>query len=228
MMPMRKAEETSKRPSLSDDEVPDFQLTHGRAMWVLAELGFAVGVSESTFNHYIKSLRKLGVPFRRNEPGLHNGKLARYSYDHLMELSLALFLRVYGWLPDPVLTGLIQFRQELYPIYRRAYAESRSGKGSQIRVYGPDHSSFRMTGLYLDLRIHYSGGQLVAFGPPCALTPFEALRGIATADVPARTNIPVNLSLLAARLVECADKAPYIRRGPLPKASSTDSARADA
>jgi hypothetical protein len=191
-------------------------------MWVLVELGFAAGVSGTTFNHYIKSLRKLGVPFKRNEPGLSGGKLAHYSYDHLMELSLALFLRVYGWLPDPVLSGIIRFRKELYPIYRKAYAASRSGKGSQIRVHGPNHASFKMTGLYLDLQIHYSGGQLVEFGPPKELTPFEALREIVTADGPARTTIPVNLSMLAARVVECAAKAPDIRRGPSRKARPAD------
>jgi hypothetical protein len=230
-MAPRKAEKTVQAPQRSGDAVPEFHLTHGRAIWVLSELGFAVGVSDTTFNHYIKSLRKLGVPFKRNEPGLHSGKLARYSYDHLMELSLALFLRVYGWLPDAILSGLIQFRQELYPIYRQAYLQSLVGEGYAIRVSGSDRATFRMTGLYLDLQIHYSGGQLVEFGPPRALTPFEALRELAAADAPARNNVPVNLSLLAARLVDCAARAPRIRRGPLPREKrslSTDVSAHDA
>jgi hypothetical protein len=32
-----------------------------------------------------------------------------------------------------------------------------------IRMHGLNHASFRMTGLYLDLQIHYFGGQLVGF-----------------------------------------------------------------
>ncbi|MDR3534394.1 MAG: hypothetical protein P4L90_28005 [Rhodopila sp.] len=181
-------------------------------MWVLAELGFSDGVSPTTFNYYIKSLRKLGIPFKWNKGGLGSRKLAHYSYDHLMELSLALLLRVYGWLPDPVISGLVRYRQDLSHIYNRAYTESRIGAGSPTHVHGPNRATFRMTGLYLDLQIHYSGGKLVEFGPPKELTPFEALQAFAVADMSARTHLPLNLSALSVRVVECAQNVPNIRK----------------
>jgi hypothetical protein len=222
MMQARQSKDTGGRSLPSSHEVPDFELTHGRVLWVLKELGFAAEVSGTTFNYYIKSLRKLGIPFKRNETGLGSGKLARYSYNHLMELSLALLLRVYGWLPDPVLEGLIQCRKDLYPIYGKAYTEGRIGMGSLIRVYGLNRMAFKMTGIYLDLQIHYSGGRLVTFGPPKALSPFEALQAFATADVSARTHLPVNLSALAIRVVDCAQNAPDIRRGQANKRSCSN------
>src|SRR5271170_88620 len=106
---------------VTSDLVPDIQLTHGRAVWVLQAMGFGAGVTPLTFNHYIKSLRKLGVPFAHGEGGTGSRRTVRYSYNHLMELCLALTLRVYGTLPDPVLAGIIQYRQELRELYRRAY-----------------------------------------------------------------------------------------------------------
>jgi hypothetical protein len=221
MEPPRKVGAACERPPPLAGEVPDFQLTHGRAVWVLAELGFSGGVSPTTFNYYIKSLRKLGIPFKWNKGGLGSRKLAHYSYDHLMELSLALLLRVYGWLPDPVLEGLMRYRQDLYYIYKKAYTESQIGAGSPTHVHGPNRAAFTMTGIYLDLQIHYSGGKLVDFGPPRELTPFEALQAFAVADAPARTHLPLNLSALSVQLVKCAQNVPNIRKGarskrPLP------------
>ena len=102
------------RARLTSELVPDIGLTHGRAVWVLETLGFSTGIGDAAFHHYIKSLRKLGIPFRRGEPGLSGGKLARYSYNHLMELGVALTLRVYGSLPDAVAEGLIESRKQLY------------------------------------------------------------------------------------------------------------------
>jgi len=215
MMAAKKVKHNDERPRPLGDEALAFRLTHGRAMWVLTELGFAAGASNKTFNYYIKSLRKFGVPFGRNEDRRQSRQLAHYSYDELMELSLALILRVYGWLPDPVLTGLVRFRRELNSIYREAYIESQIAVGCQIRVCGPSRTSFRMTGLYLDLQIRYSGGRLIDFGPPKALTPYEALHTFAIADVSARTHLPLNLSALALQIVDSAQRAPDIRRGPV-------------
>jgi hypothetical protein len=71
-----------------------------------------------------------------------------------------------------------------------------------------------MRGLFLDLQINFSGGALVSFGPPRLLTPAEALATFAECDLAARAFLPVNLSLLAERVVALALRAPAIRRGP--------------
>ena len=52
------------------------QMTHGQVLWVLSECGFSASVTPETFNYYIKSLRKLGIPFVRGETGLMSGRLA--------------------------------------------------------------------------------------------------------------------------------------------------------
>lgn len=209
---------------VTSDLVPDLQLTHGRSLWVLSHMGFATGVTPVTFNHYVKSLRKLGVPFAHGEIGSGSGKPVRYSFNHMMELSLALTLRVYGTLPDPVLEGLVQYRHALYALYRRAYIEYASGLGMPVKVGAPGRAEFEMSGVYLDLRIRFGGGRLFAFGPPRLLSPFEALRLFAKLDTPGRAHLPLNLSSLAISLVECAEAAPAIRRGPLPRQRESDHA----
>lgn len=202
---------------LTSDLVPDMQLTHGRALWVLAKMGFGAGVSPRTLNYYVKSLRKLGVPFAYGELGTGAGKPVHYSFNHLMELSLALTLRVYGALPDPVLSGLVRFRRDLYLLYRRAYLEHDSGLGTPVRIAAKGRTEFELRGVYLDLRIHFGGGQLFRFGPPHVLSPFEAVRAYARMEAHDRAHAPLNLSALAIRLTECAEIAPPLPRGPPPR-----------
>ena len=168
-------------------------------------MGFAAGVTPLTFNHYVKSLRKLGVPFAHGEIGTGSGKPVRYSFNHMMELSLALTLRIYGTLPDPVLEGLMRFRHDLYALYRRAYLEYATGLGAPVQVTAKDRATFEMSGVYLDLHIRFGGGRAFEFGPPRLLSPFEALRVFARLDTPGRAHLPLNLSLLAIGLVECAE-----------------------
>lgn len=193
--------------------VPDLQVRHGRAVGVLAALGFSAGVSHDTFNHYIKSLRKLGVPFERGEFGLSAQRPAEYSYNHLMELCVALTLRVYGTLPDPVIAGLITFRHQLYEFYRRAYIEYETGLGSAVHVTVPGRAEFGMGGVYLDLRIRFGSGRVLEFGPPRLLSPFEALCIYARLETPGRVHLPFNLSTLSIGLVEQAEGAPKMRPG---------------
>jgi hypothetical protein len=107
------------------------QITHGQALWVLSELGFGAGVTPETFNYYVKSLRKMGVPFARGQTGLMSGRLAGYSFNHVMELSVLLSLRVYAILPELVVGGFMRFRRKLYDAYRRAYLESASNANSR-------------------------------------------------------------------------------------------------
>lgn len=198
------------------------QMTHGQVLWILSEFGFREGVTPETFNYYIKSLRKLGIPFVRGEAGLSAGRLAQYSFNHVMELSVVLSLRVYGILPDLVIGSLIRFRRRLYDAYRKAYLESDTGTGAPIVVVAKGvERRFTMRGVYLDLQLAYSvaqhsAGQLVSVGPPRILAPFEALEWFATAASPARAHPPLNLSEIAVQLAALMERAPRIRRGRQP------------
>jgi hypothetical protein len=152
--------------------LPEFKLHHGQALWLLTELGFRGAATQSTFREYIKSLRKLGVPFGADVIShAHRGPAKNYSYYHLMELALALTLRVYYVVPDPVLIEIIRRRKRLYGHYKRAYAERSTGRGAPLVLEIRDRPPVRMRGVFLDLQLNFSGGRLVRFGPPKSLSP---------------------------------------------------------
>ena len=187
--------------------LPKIALNHGRAVWVLQKLGFRGKTSKSTFYEYIKSLRKLGTPFRRGEIGLARRRRANYSYYHIMELALALTLRVYHAVPDTVLAQIIRHRSLLYRHYRRAYIERSSGLGARTEIHTDNGSTFALSGVFVDLQINFSGGRLVSFGPPKVISPAEALQSFAERDLAARAFLPINLSNLAERVITLARAA---------------------
>ena len=195
--------------------LPDLKLQHGQALWLLTELGFRGVATPRTFYEYIKSLRKLGVPFDADELSYaHRGPAKNYSYYHVMELALALTLRVYHVVPDSVLVEIIRHRKRLNAHYRRAYAERSSGKGEPIVFKTAGRPPIRMRGIFLDLQLNFSGGQLVKFGPPKALSPHQAVSTFAERDLAARALLPIGLSLLSERVVALSLRAPLIRSGP--------------
>jgi hypothetical protein len=194
--------------------LPPIKLHHGEALWVLGRLGFQGKASKSTFYEYIKSLRKLGTPFEHGRIGSGRRRLANYSYCHLMELALVLTLRVYHVVPDSILAEIVRHRRTLYRIYRRAYADRELRVC--LRVEAPRDMPLEVRGIFLDLRINFSGGTLTAFGPPKLLSPFEAIAAFAKRDIAARAMLPINISLLSERLVSTALQAPLIRTGPRP------------
>jgi hypothetical protein len=215
---MRSAKKGARAQTSYEDlpkALPAIELHHGEAIWVLSRLGYQGAVTKSTFYEYIKSIRKLGAPFERGKIG-RSGGLANYSYCHLMELALALTLRVYHVVPDSVLGGIIRHRTSLYHHYRRAYAERYTGIGAPVVVEATGHLPIRARGMFLDLQINFSGGKLVKFGPPKPLSPVEALGIFAERDIAARAFLPINLSLLSERLVSTALRVPAIKRGPRP------------
>jgi hypothetical protein len=191
----------------------DIALSHGSLVWVLSELGFGGGTSRSTFNSYIKSLRKLGIPFFTSELGLRPNQPAVYSYEHTMELSVALAMRFYFAIPDVVLQELKRWRPRLYPLYRSALAHRASGRGAEVPVRA-GAASFTMRGIFLDPQLRFAGGRLIRSGPPTALSPAEALQRFATLPIADRTSLPIPLTDLAIEVVRLAAAAPVIRRGP--------------
>lgn len=225
-----RASQTERARLAYDDlpkALPDIELHHGEALWVLSRLGFQGGASKSTFYEYIKSLRKLGTPFDHGTIGYTRRGLANYSYCHLMELALALTLRVYHAVPDSVLAGIIRYRATLFRHYRRAYMERQAGIGTPNVIKAADYAPFHIRGVFLDLQINFSGGRLVKFGPPRLLAPIEALSVFAKRDVAARALLPINLSLLSERLVWTALHAPIIRRGTRMTIKTRRSAKRD-
>jgi hypothetical protein len=206
---------TRVSPHIADKQLPvtlpEIALNHGRALWVLQELGFRGKTSASTFYEYIKSLRKLGTPFRPGEIGLTRRGRANYSYYHVMELALALTLRVYHVVPDSVLRQIIRHRRVLYRHFRRAYTERCSGLGTRTKIHANTGAAFAISGVFLDLQINFSGGRLVSFGPPKILSPADALQAFAGRDLAVRAFLPINLSHLAERVITLALNAPLPR-----------------
>jgi hypothetical protein len=168
--------------------LPDIKLHHGEAVWLMTQLGFRGTRSKSTFYEYIKSLRKLGTPFDRGSVGKARRGAANYTYFHLMELALALTLRVYQVIPDTVLTGIIRHRPILYRHYRQAYMERCTGLGAPILIESAEEP-ISLHGVFMDAGINFSGGRLVSSGRPKLLSPFEALAWISTARDSANSRI---------------------------------------
>jgi hypothetical protein len=195
------------------EKLPKIELRHGQALWVLSHLGFQGSVSKSTFYEYIKSLRKLGTPFERGKIGFGRRGLANYSYCHLMELALALTLRVYNIVPDTVLTEIVRYRRTLYRCYQCAYLQRQSGLGAPVDLEMAGHVPLTVRGVFLDLKIDFSGGTLTGFGPPKLLSPCDAISIFIEREIAARALLPINVSLLSEQLVSMALQAPPVQRG---------------
>jgi hypothetical protein len=193
--------------------IPPLALTHGQTVWLLGELGLRQDVTVSTFNYYIKSLRKLGIPFEKGKGQSEGHRHVTYDFEELMELTVALLLRVYGWLPDDVVAGLRSYRDDLRPIYRQAYFDSLHRVYPGARLSAPTRDRLTVQGVFLDLNIRYSAGRMVEFGPPRAMSPFEALSLYAHSELPARSYLPLNVTAVAQLIVSRTRALPSIRRG---------------
>jgi hypothetical protein len=207
--------ETLKGGNIADNlpsKPPNITLRHAQVMWLLAELGFGAGVSAATFYAYVKSLRKLGIPFPQGSIRAKGRTLAVYSYYHVMELAITLSLRVYHVVPDSVLNGIIHHRRRLHRLYHTAYTYRRSGKGSPIVLKTNDDRLIELRGLFLDLGVRFSGGQLIGFGPPRLVSPTEALTLFAQRLLFAENFFPVSASILSERVVSLALYAPARRK----------------
>ena len=183
-------------------------------IWLLVALGHSDGVAEKTFYEYIKSLRKLGIPFGHRTLKSPDRILADYHYCDVMELAVTLALRVYHVVPDSLLKEIIRNRPRLRRLYYRAYQERQSGKGTPIIFATPKGARIQLRGRFLDLGVKFSGGHLVKFGPPRLLSPVPALALAARRMLSAEMLLPLGLSSLAEQVVALALAAPLIRRGP--------------
>ncbi len=197
--------------------LPEFALTHGQARWLLAVLYGGTGRPDMDLelDPYLKYLRREGLPFSTDELGVGRGNRILYHYRHLMELAVAFYLKSQALLPKQVVHLLADLRDELRPIYDRAYREAESGLGQAVHVQVDDVKLVTMSGISLDLGLSEFGfGTFVTGGHPCALGPRELITWFATQGrSQLRQRSPVPLSDLARRIAELAPHAPAARRG---------------
>jgi hypothetical protein len=129
-----------------------------------------------------------------------------------MELALVQCLRIYHVVPDSILREIDKNREKLRVLYRRAYALRASGEGASATFGTRGAKPIEMRGLFLDLNIRFSGGQMINFGPPKLLSPADTLVRFAKCTQAGEMYLPINLSLLAERVVKLALSAPGKRR----------------
>jgi hypothetical protein len=196
------------------DDPPDLRLRHSAAVQLLADMGFQGATTPPTFNEYIKSLRKLGLPFGRGE-SRSGVRLAAYSYNHIMELAVVLSLRVYNAVPDAVLIELVRQRPVLYELYAEAWRRRASGRRRGFTLSSRDGTVRLYRGAYLDLQIVHDGRHLLGFGPPRLVDAVEAVRLFAAAPETGQAIMPVKISAIAESLGERLARAcpkPSVRR----------------
>jgi hypothetical protein len=199
----KKEKETAQ--STGHENISSIKIQHRGLMTILSDMGFRGSASEKTFHDYIKSLRKLGMPVSSAEAP-RNGHMIVYSYENVVDLALALSLRVYHVIPDSVLRELVRARPVLHRLYRQAYHERSTGLGSPVRV-GSGSASLMVQGIYLDLKLNHVAGRLVSFGPPTALSPFEAVRTLTDTNIASRAFRPFPLSVLCEQIVSRSKEA---------------------
>lgn len=202
-------------------KLPPIDLRHGQVIWLLTKLGYADSVTRHTFHVYIKSLRKFGIPFGKQQFRTKHGggKQTIYSFIHIMELALTLSLRIYHVIPDSILKEIIRHRRLLSGYYLKAYSQRYTGAGGPIVIQVKRRKEIELRGVYLDLNIKFSGGRLRSFGPPKLLSPSKALSLFDEAAAPNRRFLPLNISILAEQIAALSVLAPTIRRGPTPQNS---------
>jgi len=194
------------------EKLPKIEVNYGQALSILRRLGFQGAASDSTFNEYIKSLRKFGIPFERGEVGLQRRGRANFTYGHLMELALVLTLRVYNAVPDLLLAEIIRHRDELRRFYGTAYSARCSGPGAPMSFKIPKRERIEIRGVYVDLQINFSGGRLTNFGPVKLLSAPTALMAFVERGVAARALLPINLSRLSEQIVIAASRGQAARQ----------------
>jgi hypothetical protein len=123
-----------------------------------------------------------------------------------MELALTLSLRIYHFVPDSILAQVVRHRTRLRRFYRMAYAERWTRRGSPVVVELKDRGAVELHGLFLDLGVSFCGGKLVRFEPRL-LSQAEAVQMTAQRMLSVEMLLPLNISILAERVVRLASAA---------------------
>jgi len=188
-------------------------LDHGQARWVLIYLGLHAGENEQTFDSYIKSLRRDGLPFASVELGVGAGHNLKYRYPHLMELAVALALRTQGILSRDIVGLLAQYRPILRAHYRRAWLERESGLGARRTVLIDGCTERQFSGAYLELALGYNSSGALLATEPRLLDPIEALDYYMAGHQSVYPRPPLPISQFSEDIIRLAEDAPMIKRG---------------
>ena len=193
--------------------IQSLSLSHGQARWVLDYLGLHAGGDAQTFDAYIKSLRRDGVPFASDELGVGRGQNLQYRYAHLMELAVALALRTQGILSRDIV-GLLAFHRTLLRShYRRAWLERESGLGAPRKVVIGGITQRRISGTYLALELVYNSSGAMSMIPPKLIGPDEAFDHYMGLHRQVYPRPPLPISQIADDIVGLAETADPITRG---------------
>ncbi len=188
-------------------------LSHGQVRWLLRHV-FDLGEdSDATFDAYLKFLRRHGVPFAKGETPGSPGVNVVYNYEHIMELAVALAIRRQAVLKKDTVILLVQLRDELRPLYSRAWLERDRVLGNRVTVEVAGAKLLTVSGLWLDFGLRYSEGQVPSISGPKLLGPAAAIREFCTVNRQRYFRDPIRISDLAAAVVELAAAAPEFRRG---------------
>ena len=188
-------------------------LSHGQARWVLDYLGLHAGEDGQTFDAYIKSLRRDGVPFARDELGVGPGHNLKYRYPHMMELAVALALRTQGVLSRDIV-GLLAFHRTLLRShYRRAWLEQECGLGAPRKVVIEGITERNISGTYLTLELMYNSHGALTMIEPRLIDPADAFDHYMGLHRQVYPRPPLPISQIADDIVGLAEGAPEIKRG---------------
>jgi hypothetical protein len=188
-------------------------LSHGQARWVLDLLGLHAGGDAQIFDAYIKSLRRDGVPFARDELGVGPGHNLKYRYSHVMELAVALALRTQGVLSRDIV-GLLAFHRTLLRShYRRAWLERECGLGAARKVVIDGITERNISGTYLTLELMYNSRGALFMIEPRLIGPADAFDHYMGLHRQVYPRPPLPISQIADDIVRLAEGAPEIKRG---------------
>jgi hypothetical protein len=197
-------------------EIDDLALSHGQARLVLKWLDLSVGEDDQTFDAYIKSLRRDGVPFAPEELGVGAGYNLTYKYVHLMELAVVLGLRTQGILSRHIVRRLALYRSDLRPLYRRAWLERDSELGEPRDVVIESDTcpeKLCIWGTYLDLGLTFREDGTLVGSKPRLLGPVAALKDFAKPRPMFHSRPPLPVSQYAESIVILARNVSEIKRG---------------
>ena len=199
---------------------PSISLSHFQALWTLREIGLAHRIQPNKIGSLRKAPQKdLGSRFDWNRQPTR-GKSATYDFCGMMELAVALSLRVYGALPDAITEALRVHRDQLRTIYNEAGMGEASRLWTSAKIEG---SGAEVSGVYLELGLAFENGRYVTAGVPAALSAREAIERFAASHPADRSWLPLNVSTLASQIVDAAERAPPARINR--KAPSTPASR---
>ncbi len=195
------------------NEIDNIALGHGQVRYVLRHVLQLSEEGDAALDATLKLLRRNGIPFARHEMPGGPGINVVYRFEHIMELAVALFLHRQAILKQDTITLLEQLRDELTPLYRRAWLERDHGLGSRVSIKVGDEKTFKASGIWLDLGLRYFPGQVLTTTGPKALGPAGAVRELIRVNRQRYFRDPIKISDLAAEVVELSKNAPEVRRG---------------